>query len=256
MRASVGATPSTCPHSPYLVTLVCGAFAEVRGEPPAPASTSLYNGPQGREADIKRSLAPTPALIDHFSAKIGVPYPFRRYSQIFVSDFIFGGMENTTATTLTGEVILDPRAALDHDIDYLVAHELAHQWWGDLLHLPRLARSLAQRGLCHLLRICLARAFARPRRGRPRPARRTSTPSGRGPATTSGPSSAGNSKSPSTCSTGTSTRRAGASCTCCATSWAMPASGAPSSSTSNATLVARSKPAIWRASWRRPAVAT
>jgi aminopeptidase N len=42
-------------------------------------------------------------------------------------------MENTTATTLTGEVILDQRAALDHDLDYLVAHELAHQWWGDLL---------------------------------------------------------------------------------------------------------------------------
>ncbi len=121
------------PHSPYLVTLVCGEFAEVRERAPRTGIDVFYYGPQGREADIKRSLAPTPDLIDHFSAKIGVPYPFRRYSQIFVSDFIFGGMENTTATTLTGEVILDPRAALDHDIDYLVAHELAHQWWGDLL---------------------------------------------------------------------------------------------------------------------------
>ena len=42
-------------------------------------------------------------------------------------------MENTTATTLTGEALLDERAALDQDIEYLVAHELAHQWWGDLI---------------------------------------------------------------------------------------------------------------------------
>ena len=48
-------------------------------------------------------------------------------------DFIFGGMENTTATTLTDLVLLDERAALDHDVDALVAHELAHQWFGDLL---------------------------------------------------------------------------------------------------------------------------
>jgi aminopeptidase N len=72
-------------------------------------------------------------MIDHFSEKIGIPYPFSRYSQVFVSDFIFGGMENTTATTLTGEALLDARAALDYDIDSLVAHELAHQWWGDLI---------------------------------------------------------------------------------------------------------------------------
>ena len=72
-------------------------------------------------------------MIDHFSEKIGVPYPHARYSQITVPEFIFGGMENTTATTLTDLALLDERAALDHDVDGLVSHELAHQWWGDLL---------------------------------------------------------------------------------------------------------------------------
>jgi aminopeptidase N len=121
------------PHSPYLVTLVCGQFAEIRDRAPVTGTEVYYYGPKGREADLRRSLQATPAIIDHFSKMIGVPYPFGRYSQIFVSDFIFGGMENTTATTLTAEAMLDERAALDQDIEYLVAHELAHQWWGDLL---------------------------------------------------------------------------------------------------------------------------
>jgi len=121
------------PHSPYLVTLVCGQFVEIRDRSPVTGTEVYYYGPKGREADLKRSLQMTPAIIDHFSKMIGVPYPFGRYSQIFVSDFIFGGMENTTATTLTAEAMLDERAALDQDMEYLVAHELAHQWWGDLL---------------------------------------------------------------------------------------------------------------------------
>jgi aminopeptidase N len=121
------------PHSPYLVTLVCGEFVEIRDRAKETGVDVYYYGPKGREADLQRSLSATPALIDFFSKVIGVPYPFKRYSQIFVSDFIFGGMENTSATTLTAEAMLDERAALDQDIDYLVAHELAHQWWGDLV---------------------------------------------------------------------------------------------------------------------------
>jgi aminopeptidase N len=121
------------PHSPYLVTLVVGQFAEIKDRAPETGVDVYYYGPKGREADVQRSLKTTPAIIDFFGKTIGVTYPFRRYSQIFVSDFIFGGMENTSATTLTGEVMLDERAALDHDIEYLVAHELAHQWWGDLV---------------------------------------------------------------------------------------------------------------------------
>ena len=72
-------------------------------------------------------------MIELFSTKFGVAYPYPRYSQVFVADFIFGGMENTSATTLTDTVLLDERAALDYDIDSLVAHELAHQWFGDLV---------------------------------------------------------------------------------------------------------------------------
>jgi aminopeptidase N len=121
------------PHPAYLVTLVCGPFVEVKDRARRTGVDVLYFVPPGREADARRSFARTPEMIDVFSEKIGVPYPHRRYSQIAVPDFIFGGMENTSAATLTDLALLDERAALDHDVEGLVSHELAHQWWGDLL---------------------------------------------------------------------------------------------------------------------------
>jgi aminopeptidase N len=121
------------PHAPYLTTLVCGRFSEVKDTAPETGVDTYYFVTPGREEDARRSFGRTPQMIDYFSRRIGVPYPHKRYSQIVVSDFIFGGMENTSATTLTDQAVLDERAALDHDMDALVSHELAHQWWGDLV---------------------------------------------------------------------------------------------------------------------------
>ena len=119
------------PHSCYLVTLAVGDFAKIetrwRDVP------VIYYCERGKEAECERTLARTPEMIELFSTKFGVAYPYPRYSQVFVTDFIFGGMENTSATTLTDSVLVDERAALDYDIDSLVAHELAHQWFGDLV---------------------------------------------------------------------------------------------------------------------------
>ena len=119
------------PHSCYLVTLAIGDFAAIEtrwGDVPV-----VYYVERGREAAAERTLARTPEMLELFSRRFGVPYPYPRYAQVFVADFIFGGMENTSATTLTDTVLMDERAALDYDIDALVAHELAHQWFGDLV---------------------------------------------------------------------------------------------------------------------------
>ena len=72
-------------------------------------------------------------MMRFFAEKIGTPYPWAKYSQVTVADFIFGGMENTSATTMTDSLLHDERAHLDFSTDSIVAHELAHQWWGDLL---------------------------------------------------------------------------------------------------------------------------
>jgi aminopeptidase N len=124
------------PHPSYLVTLVAGRFSVIedrdaergRGQPKVPVR---YYVPKGREADGRRSFGETPRMIELFAKLTGVPYPWSRYSQVVVSDFIFGGMENTTATTMYEHILLDQRAALDISSNDLVAHELAHQWFGD-----------------------------------------------------------------------------------------------------------------------------
>lgn len=119
------------PHSCYLVTLVAAEFSRLV-ERAGDIDISYYVQP-GREDDALRCLGRTPKMIALFSDLFGVPYPYEKYAQVFVADFIFGGMENTTATTLTDSVLYDERASLDWDADDLVAHELAHQWFGDLL---------------------------------------------------------------------------------------------------------------------------
>jgi aminopeptidase N len=72
-------------------------------------------------------------MVRFFGERFGVKYPWNKYAQAVVSDFVFGGMENTTATTLYEHVLLDERAAIDVTSDDLIAHELAHQWFGDLV---------------------------------------------------------------------------------------------------------------------------
>jgi len=119
------------PHSCYLVTLAIGDFAAI--ETKWRDVPVVYYVERGKEAAAERTLARTPEMLELFSKRFGVPYPYPRYAQVFVADFIFGGMENTSATTLTDTILLDERAALDYDIDALVAHELAHQWFGDLV---------------------------------------------------------------------------------------------------------------------------
>jgi aminopeptidase N len=119
------------PHPTYLFTLVVGDFSEVAQ--PGASVPVFYYVPPGREADGERSFGATPQMVNAFAEFIGIAYPFARYSQIAVADFIFGGMENTTATTQTDRTLHDERAHLDFSSEPLVSHELAHQWFGDLL---------------------------------------------------------------------------------------------------------------------------
>ncbi|MDB5071099.1 MAG: Aminopeptidase [Candidatus Eremiobacteraeota bacterium] len=119
------------PHPTYLVTMVAGPFSEIK-QPHDRVPLWYYTLP-GREADGERAFGNTPRMIDVFERTIGVPYPYERYSQIAVADFTFGGMENTSATTQTDRVLHDQRAHLDYSADYLASHELAHQWFGDLV---------------------------------------------------------------------------------------------------------------------------
>jgi aminopeptidase N len=123
------------PVPSYLVTLAAGEFDEVTdfvtvGGRDVPLT---YLVPRARAGDASRTFGHTPQMVAHFSDVTGVAFPWTKYAQVVVSDFIFGGMENTTATTLYEHVMLDERAALDVSSDDLIAHELAHHWFGDFV---------------------------------------------------------------------------------------------------------------------------
>jgi aminopeptidase N len=118
------------PHPAYLVTLVVGEFSEIRDrwrEIPV----NYYVRP-GREADAHTMFDKTPAMIEFYSTHFGVDYPYEKYAQI-VPELFTGAMENTSATTHSFRLLPDQRASLDWKPDPVVAHELVHQWFGDLL---------------------------------------------------------------------------------------------------------------------------
>jgi aminopeptidase N len=119
------------PMATYLMMLAVADW-EVKRETWRGIEVSFYY--QARHAEmVARSFAPTRAMLDFYSDGLGVPYPWPKYSQVVVADFMWGGMENTSATVLTEETLHDARGEPDYSSQDLIAHELAHQWFGDLL---------------------------------------------------------------------------------------------------------------------------
>ena len=119
------------PHSSYLIMLAAGEYEVLREQyAEIPLEYYVY---KEYAADAHRSFAKTPSIMKFFQERIGISYPWEKYAQIFVNQFPIGGMENTSAVTLNEIYMFDARAALDFTSDEVVAHELAHQWWGDLV---------------------------------------------------------------------------------------------------------------------------
>jgi aminopeptidase N len=89
--------------------------------------------PAGEKDFAFKSFDKTADIIHFFSDFTGYKYPWHRFSQVVVEDFIFGGMENTGAVVLTDVALYDDNTPPDYNATGLVAHELAHQWWGDVV---------------------------------------------------------------------------------------------------------------------------
>ena len=121
------------PSSTYLITVVAGEFEEVkdswRGIP------VTYYAPKGRGDRLGINYSRTPQMIELFSTKLGVNYPWEKYAQSMVDDFVAGGMENSSATTNTSTSLQHPKLAPEFltGQDDLISHELGHQWFGDLV---------------------------------------------------------------------------------------------------------------------------
>ncbi|GAB4377986.1 MAG: M1 family metallopeptidase [Elainellaceae cyanobacterium] len=133
-------------HPTYLMTIAVGDFAELQDEWQGIPVT--YYVEKGREADARRAMGKTPQMLEFFSQAFGYRYAYPKYAQVCVEDFIFGGMENTSTTLLTDRCLLDERAALDNrTAESLVAHELAHQWFGDLVVIKHWSHAWIKEGM-------------------------------------------------------------------------------------------------------------
>ncbi|HEY9888956.1 MAG TPA: M1 family metallopeptidase [Candidatus Obscuribacterales bacterium] len=133
-------------HPSYLMTLAVGDFDEIRDEWAGIPVT--YYAQKGRQADAQRTMGKTPAMLAFFSDRFGYRYAFPKYAQVCITDFTFGGMENTSCTLLTDRCLLDERAAIDNiQSEMLVAHELAHQWFGDLLVINHWSHAWVKEGM-------------------------------------------------------------------------------------------------------------
>ena len=118
------------PASTYLYSVVIGPFVVLRdnwrGVP-----VDYWTYPDTTNA-AWRSFGETPAMIETYSQVLNVPFPWAKYDQSIIPDFTYGGMENVSATTQT-DLALTPAGGMpENDARGLVAHELAHQWFGDL----------------------------------------------------------------------------------------------------------------------------
>ncbi len=119
------------PHATYLIMLAVGDY-RVRTSRAGKVALSFYEYPTRQRAS-RRLFGNTAAMVRFFSERFGYDYAWDKYAQVLLHDFTFGGMENTSATTITDRALLDDNALADYSFESLIAHELGHQWWGDLL---------------------------------------------------------------------------------------------------------------------------
>jgi aminopeptidase N len=119
------------PHSTYLIMLGVGEYHIVEDSwNGIPVQSYVY---PDRKKDGEYSFRNTAKMTEMFSEKYGVVYPWAKYAQITVKDFIYGGMENTSATVLNERSYYSPEIEKDYSAEGLISHELGHQWWGDLI---------------------------------------------------------------------------------------------------------------------------
>ncbi|MDT4898682.1 MAG: aminopeptidase [Acidobacteriota bacterium] len=120
------------PHASYLTSLVVGNYAKLDDAyNNIPLEYYTYHG---TEETALRSFGKTPEMMRLFSQKLDYEYPYERYAQTIVANFIFGGMENITATThADSEILYSTSQGAQLSTENLISHELAHSWFGNLV---------------------------------------------------------------------------------------------------------------------------
>lgn len=119
------------PAAPYLTMIAVGEYSIVKDKYKN-IEVSYYVEPQYAKY-AKQIFGETPDMMAYFSNLLGVEFPWEKYAQIAVRDYVSGAMENTTATVFGDDIQRTEKELLDADGNDVIAHELFHQWFGDLV---------------------------------------------------------------------------------------------------------------------------
>lgn len=119
------------PHAPYLFMMAIGEFAVI--EDTWNGISVNYFVEKEYENVARRIFGNTPEMLTFFSKQLGVEFPWDKYWQVCVRDYVSGAMENTSAVIFGEFVQRNERELLDEDYEDIVSHELYHHWFGDLV---------------------------------------------------------------------------------------------------------------------------
>lgn len=122
----------TKPHTSYLLMLGIGNYEIKEAKSKSGVPLKMYYYPEHADR-VEYIYKHTADIMNFFESEIGVPYPWESYSQIPVQDFMYGAMENTTATVYGDFFCADKRSFNDRNYVSVNAHEMAHQWFGDMV---------------------------------------------------------------------------------------------------------------------------
>jgi len=120
------------PHTTYLLMLGIGKYDILETKSLSGVPMQLYYYPEWKNR-VDLTYKYMGKIFDFLEKEIGIPYAWESYAQIPVQDFMYGAMENTTATIFGDFFMVDPRGYNDKNYVSVNAHELAHQWFGDLV---------------------------------------------------------------------------------------------------------------------------
>ena len=119
------------PAAPYLTMIAIGEYSVVKDKYKN-IELSYYVEPKYAKY-AKQIFGDTPEMMDYFSRLLGVEYAWEKYAQIAVREYVSGAMENTTATIHGDDIQRTDRELLDETGASVIAHELFHHWFGNLV---------------------------------------------------------------------------------------------------------------------------
>jgi len=120
------------PMSSYLVAFATGNYSKLTLQSKSSVPIELYFEPKD-SLKVEPTYRYTQEAFDFLEKEIGVEYPWKNFKQVPVQDFLFSGMENTGLTIFSDSFMVDSTAFIDHNYVFVNSHELAHQWFGDMV---------------------------------------------------------------------------------------------------------------------------